>query len=220
MGASIPVRLYRVDAEADYDVHVATPWRVLSPADWGYAPGDTGGCADVRWTTDGGGVAAGWWRRGVAVWSANGCRLMCTLPQGGGTAGSHADTATRDPWDGVDDAVVGRDGASTASVAGAGLSPRHFAGGRPTNARDREGGDGGTARLAWSGDGYRLFAASASGGGGVGGGGVGGGDGEARRAKKGRLREFYSRRRAPGITSTRPRGAAPARTCSGRRTGS
>ena len=31
---------------------------------------------------------------------------------------------------------------------------------------------------------------------------------------------FYSRRLAPGITSTRPRGAAPARTCSGRRTGS
>ena len=194
VGASTgAVRLYRVDSEADYDVHVATPWHVLSPADWGYAPADTGGCADVRWTSNGGAVAAGWWRRGIAAWSANGCRLMCTLRQGGGTAGSHGSdaagsgSARRDPWEGrVDDAVRGREGASAYGGI-VGLSPRHFAGGRPTNARDREGGDGGTARLAWSGDGYRLFAASASGGGGVGG---GGGDGEASRAKKGRLREF------------------------------
>ena len=108
MGASTgAVRLYRVDAEADYDVLIATPWRVLSPADWGYAPGDTG---LRRRLLDVGrrGVAAGWWRRGVAAWSANGCRLMCTLPQGGGTAGSHADAdaaTLRDPRDGLDDAA-------------------------------------------------------------------------------------------------------------------
>ena len=200
VGASTgAVRLYRVDAEPDYDVLIATPWRVLSPADWGYAPGDTGGCADVCWTSDGGGVAAGWWRRGVAAWSANGCRLMCTLPQGGGTAGSARGRGDPGPL-----GRGGRRGGGSRRRVGTALSrrrrfePETFAGGRPTNARDREGGDGGTARLAWSGDGYRLFAASASGGGGVGGGGVGGGDGEARRAKKGRLREFLFAAACPG----------------------
>ena len=185
------------------------PVEGVEPGGLGIRAGDTGGCADVCWTSDGGGVAAGWWRR-VAAWSANGCRLMCTLPQGGGTAGSHADAdaaTVRDPRDGLDDAAGGQNGASPASsssVAGAGLSLETLRG-RQADERARDalphGGDGGTARLAWSGDGYRLFVASASGGGGVRRererGGGGGGDVNRPKPKKGRLANFYSRRLAP-----------------------
>jgi hypothetical protein len=183
------VRLYRVDFEGDTSSVDAPPTllRTLSLADWGYGVSDTGGCADVGWAADGEAVCVGWWKKGVATWSANGCRLMCTLPQGGGTAGCH-----------VPDTIPGSDGSVVSSPATqeAGLSPRHFAGGRPetlARRRTRDAGDGGTARLAWTADGYGLFAASASGGGDVDGEGVTHGEGATPTGlagTKGRLREF------------------------------
>ena len=41
----------------------------LGVADWGYAPSDTGPVSDARWTRDGGAIAVGWRRRGLAVWT-------------------------------------------------------------------------------------------------------------------------------------------------------
>lgn len=47
-----------------------------------YAVEDTGPVSQVTWTPDNSAFAVGWRNRGLAVWSASGCRLMCTIRQG------------------------------------------------------------------------------------------------------------------------------------------
>lgn len=58
--------------------------RRLSLASWYFESREVGGASVVRWTEDGAAFVVGWERRGLAVWSVSGCRLMWTLPQVGG----------------------------------------------------------------------------------------------------------------------------------------
>lgn len=58
--------------------------RKLSLASWYFDPTDVGAAKSVSWTKDGGALLVGWEKRGLAVWSVSGCRLMWTLPQVGG----------------------------------------------------------------------------------------------------------------------------------------
>ncbi|KAL0029799.1 hypothetical protein WJX77_000735 [Trebouxia sp. C0004] len=57
------------------------PVRVVSLVDWGYGPEAIGSVADLKWSPDNRAFAVGWRRGGLAVWSASGCRLMCSLRQ-------------------------------------------------------------------------------------------------------------------------------------------
>ncbi|KAL0053131.1 hypothetical protein WJX82_001373 [Trebouxia sp. C0006] len=57
------------------------PVRVVSLVDWGYGPEATGSVADLKWSPDNRAFAVGWRRSGLAIWSASGCRLMCSLRQ-------------------------------------------------------------------------------------------------------------------------------------------
>lgn len=59
--------------------------RRLSLSSWYFEPTDVGGASVLRWTRDGTALVVGWEKRGLAVWSVSGCRLMWTLPQVGGT---------------------------------------------------------------------------------------------------------------------------------------
>ena len=59
--------------------------RTLSLSNWYFEPEDVGAAIVVGWTQDGGALVVGWERKGLAVWSVSGCRLMWTLPQVGGT---------------------------------------------------------------------------------------------------------------------------------------
>ncbi|KAG0587383.1 hypothetical protein KC19_2G160700 [Ceratodon purpureus] len=56
--------------------------RTISLIDWGYSVEDTGPVSQITWTLDNRAFAVGWRNRGLAVWSASGCRLMCTIRQG------------------------------------------------------------------------------------------------------------------------------------------
>ncbi len=47
-----------------------------------YTVEDTGPVNQISWTPDNCAFAVGWRYRGLAVWSASGCRLMCTIRQG------------------------------------------------------------------------------------------------------------------------------------------
>ncbi|KAH9536131.1 hypothetical protein CY35_17G090800 [Sphagnum magellanicum] len=60
----------------------ALPLRTISLFDWGYTVEDTGPVNQISWTPDNCAFAVGWRYRGLAVWSASGCRLMCTIRQG------------------------------------------------------------------------------------------------------------------------------------------
>lgn len=59
--------------------------RRLSLSSWYFEPSDVGGATVLCWTDDGSALVVGWEKRGLAVWSVSGCRLMWTLPQVGGT---------------------------------------------------------------------------------------------------------------------------------------
>ena len=59
--------------------------RKLSLSGWYFEPEDVGAAKHLAWTPDGAALVVGWERRGLAVWSVSGCRLMWTLPQVGGT---------------------------------------------------------------------------------------------------------------------------------------
>lgn len=59
--------------------------RSLSLSNWYFEPTDVGAASVLRWTEDGSALLVGWQKRGLAVWSVSGCRLMWTLPQVGGT---------------------------------------------------------------------------------------------------------------------------------------
>lgn len=59
--------------------------RKLSLSGWYFEPDDVGAAMHLAWTPDGAALVVGWERRGLAVWSVSGCRLMWTLPQVGGT---------------------------------------------------------------------------------------------------------------------------------------
>ncbi|XP_042380712.1 guanine nucleotide exchange factor subunit RIC1-like [Zingiber officinale] len=61
----------------------ATLLRTISLYDWGYSKEDTGPVSCIAWTPDNCALAVGWKFRGVTVWSASGCRLMCTIRQTG-----------------------------------------------------------------------------------------------------------------------------------------
>lgn len=58
--------------------------RRLSLSSWYFEPDDVGAAQQLAWTPDGAALVVGWERRGLAVWSVSGCRLMWTLPQVGG----------------------------------------------------------------------------------------------------------------------------------------
>lgn len=57
------------------------PLRVLSLTDWGWSSTITGAAAVMQWSPDGRVLAVGYGRRGMAVWTPSGCRLMCSLRQ-------------------------------------------------------------------------------------------------------------------------------------------
>lgn len=59
--------------------------RKLTLSHWYFEPADVGAATVLCWTDDGGALIVGWEKRGLAVWSVSGCRLMWTLPQVGGT---------------------------------------------------------------------------------------------------------------------------------------
>lgn len=68
------------------DVHLMTLsdgslGRILSLTDWGFSESDTGPVKTLSWTPDSAALACGWSYRGLAVWSASGCRLMATIRQ-------------------------------------------------------------------------------------------------------------------------------------------
>jgi hypothetical protein len=71
--------------------------RCLSLSSWYFEPTDVGAANVVSWTRDGCALVVGWEKRGLAVWSVSGCRLMWTLPQVGGilpsTPGVHAESS-------------------------------------------------------------------------------------------------------------------------------
>jgi hypothetical protein len=75
--------------------------RCLSLSSWYFEPADVGAATVVSWTRDGCALVVGWEKRGLAVWSVSGCRLMWTLPQVGGmlpsTPGIHADSSAANP---------------------------------------------------------------------------------------------------------------------------
>ncbi len=62
------------------------PARLLSLADWGYRSSVVGPAQVLQWAPDGRVLAVGYGRRGMAVWTPSGCRLMCTLRQAVATA--------------------------------------------------------------------------------------------------------------------------------------
>ncbi|XP_020080501.1 RAB6A-GEF complex partner protein 1-like [Ananas comosus] len=62
--------------------------RTISLYDWGYSMEDTGPVTCISWTPDNCAFAVGWKFRGLAVWSASGCRLMCTIRQIGMSSAS------------------------------------------------------------------------------------------------------------------------------------
>eukprot|EP00898_Chlorokybus_atmophyticus_P004519 jgi/Chlat1/5068/Chrsp33S08959 len=57
--------------------------RTLSLVDWGCTVEDTGAVSCLQWSPDNCVLAVGWQLRGLSVWSVSGCRLMCTIRQGG-----------------------------------------------------------------------------------------------------------------------------------------
>ncbi|GAB4817477.1 hypothetical protein N2152v2_004523 [Parachlorella kessleri] len=69
------------------------PLRLLSLTDWGYSSTVTGSAAVLQWSPDGRVLAVGYGRRGMAVWTPSGCRLMCSLRQ---AAPAGAPTTQRD----------------------------------------------------------------------------------------------------------------------------
>ena len=114
--------------------------RVLSLRDWGIAPRAVGRVADARWTPDGVAIAVGYRRAGLAVWTPGGCRLMCTLEQGGGFAPGALEAGESE----------------RAGLAGG----EHAAG--PSSAGKDDDVETGTAlgveRVAWTSGGRRVFA--------------------------------------------------------------
>lgn len=93
--------------------------RRLSLSGWYFEPEDVGAAKQLAWTPDGAALVVGWERRGLAVWSVSGCRLMWTLPQVGGTLphtpgmrGRLARTSSMQPpmQDGVQALAWGPDG--------------------------------------------------------------------------------------------------------------
>lgn len=74
--------------------------RSLDPSTWGLSGADTGAAARLAWASDEAALAVGW-TRGVSLWSPAGCRLMCTIPQGGG-GGLTGAGARRDGSGGAD----------------------------------------------------------------------------------------------------------------------
>ncbi|URD86259.1 RIC1 [Musa troglodytarum] len=66
----------------------ATHLRTISLYDWGYSMEDTGPVTCISWTPDNCAFAVGWKFRGLTVWSASGCRLMCTIRQIGMSSAS------------------------------------------------------------------------------------------------------------------------------------
>ncbi len=108
------------------------PLRTLSLADWGYSPGDTGAARQLAWAPDGRALAVGYARRGAAVWSSSGCRLVHAMRPGGGGGAPLPAPPNSSRW-------------SVAPARGAPTSPA------------AEVLDGGVAALAWSGCGHALL---------------------------------------------------------------
>eukprot|EP00891_Asterochloris_glomerata_P001441 jgi/Astpho2/1441/e_gw1.00025.4.1_t len=74
------VALYKLQASFADGIKEA-PVRVVSLLDWGHGPEATGSVADLKWSPDNRALAVGWRRSGLGLWSASGCRLMCSLRQ-------------------------------------------------------------------------------------------------------------------------------------------
>lgn len=114
----------------------------LGLSDWGVRPADTGAVSALSWAPGGRCVAVGWRRRGCAVWSASGCRLMSTIRQLG--------------VGGSSEILEAADGQAGAHAASARLSSGW------SSADSCEALDGGVADLAWGQYGYDLLCVEAT----------------------------------------------------------
>ena len=54
--------------------------KTLSLSSWGYSGRDLGAVSALAWSFDGKAIAIGYEKKGLSTWSAQGCRLFCTLP--------------------------------------------------------------------------------------------------------------------------------------------
>lgn len=78
------VALYALAELLDPGVGVPAPVRTLSQDEWGLDPNALGATACLRWSPDGRALAVGQARAGLSVWTASGCRVLCTLRQHAG----------------------------------------------------------------------------------------------------------------------------------------
>ncbi|KAL6766919.1 hypothetical protein ACKKBG_A37895 [Auxenochlorella protothecoides x Auxenochlorella symbiontica] len=78
------VALYALAELLDPGVGVPAPVRTLSQDEWGLDPNALGAAACLRWSPDGRALAVGQARAGLSVWTASGCRVLCTLRQHAG----------------------------------------------------------------------------------------------------------------------------------------
>ncbi|KAA8497672.1 RAB6A-GEF complex partner protein 1 [Porphyridium purpureum] len=109
--------------------------RRFSLKGWYFEPQDVGPARHLAWSKQGSALAVGWQKKGMAIWSSSGCRLMWTLPQiGGSTLGG------------------GRGGYSSSSSAGSASSV-------PSSSQAQEYlMDKGVRSFTWSPFGFSLWA--------------------------------------------------------------
>eukprot|EP00899_Mesostigma_viride_P007295 jgi/Mesvir1/16567/Mv10107-RA.1 len=147
--------------------------RSVSILDWGYTPADTGPVRGLAWTPDGWAFAVRWRRRGLAVWSISGCRLMCTLRR---TSGGVNLGEGREGVAGGEAGVAEERSGSSRVRRGSGLGSvcgwveARFEKARPGEhegggGADQDGSQSGSARgldmtgrggMCWGAEGYRL----------------------------------------------------------------
>ncbi len=110
----------------------------------------------MEWSPDGRALAVGYGRQGMAVWSASGCRLMCTLRQSSGLGTTTGATRTASLIGGP--AAGGAGGAGGAGPNGVGAAMVAQALGELDALDMGRPLEGGAAALAWGHLGYQARA--------------------------------------------------------------
>ncbi|KAL4420208.1 hypothetical protein ABPG77_011424, partial [Micractinium sp. CCAP 211/92] len=152
------------------------PARLLSLADWGYRSSVVGPAQVLQWAPDGRVLAVGYGRRGMAVWTPSGCRLMCTLRQAVATAapgatslagatsptrsepGSAADQQQQAHRSSTESARGGSPGQRPASAGPGGLWSQNSSL-NPGQALEPGVLEGGISAMVWTVHGYQLLVA-------------------------------------------------------------